>query len=151
MKKKKILLLFLIILAIVFFYSISKERLPQENDRHILGYPKDFNRGASAPTIEHLWDPNYYFEFNGFVYYHQPSSVSVSGHSSKTRDVKLKNSDPATFQMVDSNFAKDKNQVYYWGSIVEKADPKTFEPLDWPRAKDKNYYFNQTEITEKIE
>ena len=93
-----------------------------------------------------------YFEYKELLYYHQPQqSASVSWHESPARDIKINSGDPETFAIIDSNFAKDKNQVYYWGSIVEKADSETFQTLDWPKAKDKNYYFSESEITGEVE
>jgi hypothetical protein len=56
----------------------------------------------------------------------------------------LKNSDPTTFTEINDVWAKDKNNVYWFGKIYKNADAKTFEkisepPLTWvDYARDKN-------------
>ena len=153
MSKKKIIIIVLIFLSVLYLAVSNINKLPPKEERNILGYPGQHNRGASQGSLEELisGDKRYYFEYKEFLYYHQPQSMSVSGHKSSARDVKISNGDPETFTIIDSNFAKDKNQVYYWGSIVEKADPETFQTLDWPRAKDKNYFFSEYKITGEVE
>lgn len=153
MSKKKIIIIILIFLSVSYLIVNNINKLPPKEERNILGYPGKHNRGASHGNFEELisGDNRYYFEYKGFLYYHQSQSVSVSGHKSPTRDFKINNGDPETFTIVDSNFAKDKNQVYYWGSIVEKADPETFQTLDWPEAKDKNYFFSESKIIREVE
>lgn len=158
MNKKKIILfsiivLMLLILGIAFFIlNNTEERLPVETEREIICYPAEYNNQIYKPLDENSFskmvEPRYYFKYKNTVYYHQ-ESMGWDGYSKF--DKKLNNSDPDTFRCVDANFAKDKNQVYYWGSLVKKADPSTFEPLDWPRAKDKNYYFRQTNIESRVE
>ncbi len=153
MPKKKIIIIVLIFLSVLYLVASNMNKLPPKEERNILGYPEQHNRGASQGNLEGLisGDKRYYFEYKGFLYYHQPQSMSISGHTSPTRDLKINNGDPETFTIIDSNFAKDKNQVYYWGSVVEKADPETFQTLDWPRAKDKNYFFSGYKITREVE
>ena len=138
-------------LYLIWIISIlMPHNLPSEEHRNIIGEPQKHLRGTSKPTIT-FGDRYYYYEYRGDLYYHQVESMSVSGRVSASSDIKIENGDPATFKIIDSNFAKDKNQVYYWGSIVEKADPETFQTLDWPKAKDKNYYFSQSKITGEVE
>lgn len=49
----------------------------------------------------------------------------------------VENADPASFKVLDiSNYAKDKNQVYYKGKVIPKADPASFVPLSDYFAKD---------------
>lgn len=153
MSKKKIIIIILIFLSVSYLVVNNTNKLPPKEERNILGYPEQHNRGASQGSLEALisGDDRYYFEHKGLLYYHQPQSMSVSGHKSPTRDLKINNGDPETFTIIDSNFAKDKKQVYYWGSIVEKADPETFQTLDWPKAKDKNYFFSESKITGEVE
>lgn len=58
--------------------------------------------------------------------------------------IKLRNSDAKTFSILNDCWAKDKNQVYRFGTIFKKADVATFEALDVPQretrfmARDKN-------------
>ncbi|MFH0854820.1 MAG: DKNYY domain-containing protein [bacterium] len=86
---------------------------------------------------------SYYFKYNGVIFFH---GESLTWSGSFASDIKLENSDSNTFECIDSNYAKDKNNVYYWGTKVEKADPESFKPLDWPNARDKNYYFEEYKI-----
>lgn len=86
---------------------------------------------------------SYYFVLDGLVWYHYDT---VGWSASAKGDIKLENSNFASFECIDRNYAKDKNNVYYVGVKVEKADPLTFEPLDWPNARDKNYYFEGYKI-----
>lgn len=53
----------------------------------------------------------------------------------------LENSDPDTFELISNIHAKDKNAVYYRGKIIELADPITFIETFNDRGKDKNNYF----------
>ena len=46
-----------------------------------------------------------------------------------------------TFQVIDENYAKDKNQVYLQNYVVEGANPKTFRVLDVPYATDGTFVF----------
>jgi hypothetical protein len=52
-----------------------------------------------------------------------------AGRGKKTNQIP--GADPKTFSVIEDNYenlyAKDKNQVYYAGKIVEGADPETFE------------------------
>jgi hypothetical protein len=155
---KKNLLIILIILTIItlgFIGTAFLTKLPPESKRNILCYPAEHTNQIYTPFPENSFDKvvgtRYYFEYNGFVYYHEPLNINMNGEAYGPHDTKKQNSDPKTFQCIDANFAKDKNQVYYWGSVVKKADPETFRPLDWPKAKDKNYYFRGTEITGKVD
>ena len=74
-------------------------------------------------------DDVYVFEFDGIE---------------TTTKIKLKNSDPKTFEVIGQVFAKDKNNVYYFGKIKRTFDSKTFEFLfennskTWIWSKDKN-------------
>lgn len=45
---------------------------------------------------------------------------------------------PETFQVLSEKYTKDKNNVYRFGDIMKWADPETFEILKWEYAKDKN-------------
>ncbi len=142
----KTLLIIIFVFLLVFIAVIyTQGELPPKEDRSILGYPSEHNKGLSKNSS----GGTYYFEHHGSLYYHAPAYAGW--HPSEAFDRKIINGHPKTFTIIDSNFAKDKNQVYYWGKIVDKADPDTFRTLDWPRAKDKNYYFSQTEITGEIE
>ena len=61
----------------------------------------------------------------------------------------LVEADAQTFQILENgvagvtyvNYAKDKNHVYYNGTIMQNADAKTFERLDSFHAKDRQHIF----------
>lgn len=145
MTKKKIILILssvLVIASALAIYVVFKFKLGKE----ILCYPRDHIKGDSHANFDEIFRPSYYFAYINSVYFHQPGAVNMNGSYSGELDIKLENSDPLSFACIDSNYAKDRNNVYYFGSIVEQADPDTFEPLDWPRARDKNYYFNAAKI-----
>lgn len=68
----------------------------------------------------------------------------------------LKNSDPNTFIEINDVWAKDKNNVYWFGKIYEKADAQTFEKIsekpltEFDYAKDKNHvYINNAQTVKK--
>ena len=61
----------------------------------------------------------------------------------------VRKADPATFQILEGPFSKDKNYVYVTGEIFEKADVKTFQTLgDYGYAKDKRYVYRYNKILE---
>jgi len=63
--------------------------------------------------------------------------------------MKDKSKDLETFEIIGevySNYAKDKNQVYYYGRIIENADPETFEVISSTSAKDKNNAYDNGRI-----
>jgi len=79
---------------------------------------------------------------------------------SKNGQNSINNSDSATFQIIDDDFAKDKNNVYYDSrtmggykfSIVENVDPGTVEALNSNIIKDKGgVYYIYHERMEVIE
>ena len=60
--------------------------------------------------------------------------------------VKLANSNPPTFQNINGDFNRDKNNLYYQGSII-KADKKSFEVIGGGYAKDSsNVYFRYSKV-----
>lgn len=124
----------------------QQDQLIPDEKKNILCYPKEYENQIYRPIKNKSKFYNYYFEYNNKVYFHQSQSSDTNGNVYGPSDIKFQNSSPATFKCIDRNFAKDKNNVYYWGSQVEKADPETFKPLAWPKAEDKNYYFSQTKI-----
>lgn len=56
--------------------------------------------------------------------------------------VKIENADPASFEIIQFPYSKDKNNVFYHGDIIEKADPNTFSIFKTSfYSKDKNHVF----------
>ncbi len=75
---------------------------------------------------------------------------------------KIESADPASFVvMPDDNYAKDKNNVYYRGRVVEQADITTFETLETAEsgyiwisgadAKDKNFVYNDGRVVPGVD
>jgi hypothetical protein len=66
-----------------------------------------------------------------------------SGSSKYTLDA-----DPQTFRVLkNSNYAKDKQKVFYKGIVIEGADATTFEALEEGYARDKNHgYYEKTPV-----
>lgn len=63
----------------------------------------------------------------------------------------ITNSDPDTFEVLEkTGFAKDKNHVYYSGSIIQNADPATFEFIGDRYTKDENNIFFSYNIESNI-
>lgn len=42
----------------------------------------------------------------------------------------LSNTDPGSFSVLGSSYAKDRTALYYAGALVRKADPATFQVVD---------------------
>lgn len=134
--------------------DIKPKLLPQNIKRNIICYPDEYNNQIYKPIHgdNNSASSYYYFSHGNSVYLHKPITTCEGDcPGAGEGDFLIKNADHGTFKCIDLNFAKDKNHVYYWGEIVEKADPESFEPLDWPKSKDKNYYFNETKIEREIE
>ena len=54
----------------------------------------------------------------------------------------LEKVDIDTFSIVqEDDYAKDKSNVYCYGSVIEDADPGSFSMVKWGYSKDKNYIF----------
>ena len=66
-----------------------------------------------------------------------------------------KNSDPSTFHEINDVWAKDRNNVYWFGKIYKKADAETFEKIsekpitEFEYARDKNHVYIANGITLK--
>lgn len=67
------------------------------------------------------------------------------------RLTKIEEADPETFEFIDASpspygpvvtYAKDKNRVYYYTTVVKDADPESFIVLEEWYVKDKNHVYN---------
>lgn len=59
------------------------------------------------------------------------------------RGIIISNADPMTFKVITENgYSKDKNNVYLDDEIVIFANPNTFEVIQWPYSKDDKRVFN---------
>ncbi len=78
----------------------------------------------------------YQIEDNQVVFYHGfPASRQVIGAA-----------DPKSFKSINTEYGKDKTQVFYYGEILPKADPTSFVYLDGSFSRDKNFGFSSTRI-----
>jgi len=78
----------------------------------------------------------YKIEDNQVVFYHGfPASRQV-----------ISEADPKSFKSINTEYGKDKAQVFYYGKIIPQADPASFQHLAGAYSKDKNYGFTRDEI-----
>lgn len=63
-------------------------------------------------------------------------------------DTIIENADISSFEIINFNWAKDKNTVYYNGRPVSNIDSKTFRYLDYHYAVDKSYVYYDDQIIE---
>lgn len=57
-----------------------------------------------------------------------------------------KEPDYNSFQFLGESYAKDKANIYYSGKKINGADIDTFEIINWAYAKDKKYVYLKGEI-----
>jgi len=80
-----------------------------------------------------------YIKRNGEIYYRDWSEE-------KTRI--LKNIDKKSFEILENDFAKDKNNIYYQGEKIEKIDPKSAKIFGSHFVKDEKIVFDAYEKKE---
>jgi len=84
-----------------------------------------------------------YYVLNGKVYYNEGGGYCEGKE--------IKNVDSKTFSVVNENYSKDKNYVYYEGKPMRssdgtKLDPKTFDLFGINHGKDAKYYFRNGDV-----
>ncbi len=138
------------------------DTVPKEAINNIIGYPNNFHQESSIIHIDTQADFDkgrfdekaFYFSYKNNVYYFINAKI-LTGFSEDAG--LLINSDAKTFQLIDANFSKDKNNVYAKENIdspvatqiLTDADPQTFSTLDWPYARDnKNIFYLNKKIVE---
>ncbi|MCP1223556.1 DKNYY domain-containing protein [Sebaldella sp. S0638] len=57
-----------------------------------------------------------------------------------------KEADYNSFQFLGESYSKDKNNIYYSGKKINGADIDTFEIINWAYAKDKKYVYLKGEV-----
>lgn len=78
----------------------------------------------------------YQIEDKQVVFYHGfPASRQVIGAA-----------DPKSFKSINTEYGKDKTQVFYYGRVIPQADPTSFQYLGSAYSKDKNHGFSREEI-----
>src|SRR5690242_852318 len=53
----------------------------------------------------------------------------------------VEGADAGTFQIIDSQYAKDASQVYFNGQIIPDSDPATFEVMELWFSRDANHVY----------
>lgn len=122
----------------------------------VIGDPRNESHLTASDLLVRSFVGDYlYYKFANSVYCYN-SGVDMNGNYSEYW-WRLPGSDASTFKIIDSNYSKDKNNVYGKSrrdeviacDKVKDADPETFTPLDYPYAKDKNnVYYN---LVDKID
>lgn len=120
----------------------------------LTGFAKDKNKvyyyGVEAPEYDVATfalldaDDNDLVKDKNGVYAKFPYSQGWTG----IPYAKIEGADPATYEVVGQQYAKDKNHAYAYDSVIEGADPATFElvPGDannsfiWTRDENHVYY-----------
>ena len=106
---------------------------------------KEIKDIASFEVIpQQNFNEEFHFSKDKFNVYsgHHSTRIDYKGYATILK--KITNSDPDTLKIINKVWAKDKNNVYWYGKIYKKADAETFEkisepPLTWVDfARDKN-------------
>ena len=87
----------------------------------------------------------------GFYHYENGEIFFITPSNMKNYDgLRVENVDLKTFKILDNNYyAKDKNNVYYYGQKLDGADSESFEILVDRFSRDKkNIYFCKEKILE---
>ena len=98
--------------------------------------------------------------FIGYLYLSdQPPSTITSGGGYYVRRTKvfylggfpstafeIQEADVNTFQVIDSEYAKDRSNVYFNGVAIPDSDPATFELLETWFSRDKNHVYVSGQI-----
>lgn len=110
----------------------------------------ELSRVLDTASFTHLGD--LYYKDKNHIYYH---FQMLDGGTFFI----VWEADPNSFRVLDSTYyAKDKQRVFYRGSVLEGADNKTFKVISQPnkevylwRAKDKHHVYEGGDIVKKVE
>ena len=80
-----------------------------------------------------------YIKRNGEIYYREWM---------EQKPKLLKNIDKKSFEILENDFAKDKNNIYYQGEKIEKIDPKNAKIFGSHFVKDEKIVFDAYEKKE---
>ncbi len=75
---------------------------------------------------------------------------SMNGNWIETGTYKVLGVDKKTFSVINENYAKDKNNVYYKDKKINNVDVKTFEAILEDYGKDKEHVFSGSDIMDGI-
>ena len=92
------------------------------------------------------------YVINGLSVYYGPvtpiPTTSIKEADPESLVIMRNNNDGTSKYGTTYRYAKDRNHVYYEGSVIAGADPETFEPAElrttssyWRYTKDKNYVY----------
>jgi len=127
-------------------------------ERSSAGYYKDKDtvyvkdnplNSIDAPSFQHL---------GLYTMFGRGSGIPYSFASAKDKnnvyvgcgDV-LTNADPDSFKNLGTNYAKDKDKIWYGSTLINRADVNSFQLLDGAYAKDKNNVYYKGNIIEKAD
>lgn len=81
---------------------------------------------------------------NGGYYIRRTKVFYLGGFPSTAFEIE--EADVKTFQIIDSEYAKDKSHVYFNGVVIPDSDPATFEILETWFSRDKNHVYVSGQI-----
>ena len=109
-----------------------------------VGYAAEFSYPPDRKALEALkeFKSGYHPHENGEMYFRTPTSLAD--------EYKVEGVDLQTFEILaNEDYAKDKNNVYFYGRKLEGADSESFEILVDRFSRDKkNIYFCKEKILE---
>ena len=73
-------------------------------------------------------------ESGGYSYVKDTQTVFIQGNP-------IAGADPATFQVLQEDYAQDQHHLYYFDQVIAGADPATFKVLASPYAQDAQSVF----------
>lgn len=93
-----------------------------------------------------------YAKDKNFVYY--PTGVFCVDYTDcgvcYYKDVIVENANPESFQLIEKDYSKDDQHIYFRGELLSGADESSFKVIDGPAffyfAKDKNHVYKHGEI-----
>lgn len=81
---------------------------------------------------------------NGGYYIRRTKVFYLGGFPSTAFEIE--GADVGSFQVIDSEYAKDKSHVYFNGVVIPDSDPATFEILETWFSRDKNHVYVSGQI-----
>ena len=141
------------------FHFRGFDRIEGANSKsfEVIGYDwgKDKNNVYYHSSIVDGADPEF-FELIGKDGIFGATSYAKDNNHIYYRDSILDNVDPKTFVFLERGYAKDINNVYKNGEVLEKRyengevlekrDPETFEVINYEYTKDKNHVYKNDKI-----
>ena len=115
------------------------ENISEENENLEIKVKKLDSKGIDLKSFKNVDNSDYYFKDKNGVYYENSENLH-----------KIENVDLKTFEALDYDFTKDKNNVYYEGEKVEGIDMNSIEVVNRMCIKDKNSVFYRGKKLEKI-